>query len=77
MMPWTESPLSDYPDKEQPSDMAGLAAPFTLEMGFGMLVRVAALASRSLALPRAVAQHGSLQRELFASSLITMTRIYF
>jgi hypothetical protein len=44
---------------------------------FGMLVPVAALAFRSLALPRAVARHGCPQRELFASSLITATRIYF
>jgi hypothetical protein len=77
MMPWTESPLSDCPGKEQPSDMADLAALFTLETGFGMLVRVAALAFRSLALPRAVARDGCPQRELFASSLITVTRIYF
>jgi hypothetical protein len=57
--------------------MADLAALFTLETGFGMLVRVAALESRSLASPRAVARHSCPQRELFASSLILVTRIYF
>ncbi len=73
----TESPSSGRPCRGQPSDLADLAALFTLVTGFGMLGRVAALAFRSLALARAVARHGCPQRELFASSLISVTRIYF
>src|SRR5512133_3227206 len=45
----TESPLSDCPGKEPPKDMAShLPAPCMLVTEFGMLVRVAALAFRSL-----------------------------
>src|SRR2546426_3292578 len=73
----TESPSSGCPCRGQPSDMVALVALFTLATGFGMLGRVAALAFRSLALARAVARHGCPQRELFASSLISVTRIYF
>ncbi len=68
---------SSCPCKGQPSGIARLAALFMLETGCGMLVRVAASAFRSLALARAVARHGCRQRELFASSLISVTRIYF
>jgi len=44
---------------------------------FGMLVHVAVLAFRSLALARGVERHDCPQRVLFVSSLISVTRIYF
>ena len=73
----TESPSSGCPCREQPNDTADLAALFTLEMGCGMLVRVAASAFRSLVLARADARHGYLQRELFVSSQISATQSCF
>src|SRR5438093_4424434 len=72
-----ESPLSGCRCRGQPSDLAGLAAPFTLETGCGMLAHVAALVFRSLVLAQGVAQHGCRQRELFASFQISVTRSYF
>ena len=54
-----------------------LPAPCMLVTEFGMLVHVAVLAFRSLALARGVERHDCPQRVLFVSSLISVTRIYF
>ena len=54
-----------------------LPAPCMLVTGFGMLVHVAVLEFRSLALARGVEQHDCPRRVLFVSSLISVTRIYF
>ena len=77
MTPSTGRPLCGFPCREQPSDMADLAALFTLVTVFGMLVRVAAWAFRSLALARGVERHDCPRRVLFVSSLISVTRICF
>src|SRR5438067_7935606 len=44
---------------------------------FGMLAQVAVLAFRLLALAQGVERHDCLQRVLFVSSLISVTRIHF
>ena len=54
-----------------------LPAPCVLVTEFGMLVLAAVSEFRLLALARAVERHDCLQRVLFASSLISVTRIYF
>src|SRR5438045_9310235 len=72
-----ESPLSGCRCRGQPSDMAGLAAPFTLETGCGMLAHVAALVFRSLVLARGVGQHGCRQGVLFWAFQISVIRRYF
>src|SRR5437667_11923493 len=54
-----------------------LPAPYMLVTEFGMLVHVAVLAFRSLALARGVERHDCPRRVLFVSSLISVTRIYF
>src|SRR5207302_9791722 len=77
MTPSTGSPLSGFPNREQPNDMAShLPAPCMLVTEFGMLVHVAALAFRSLALARGVERHYCPRKVLFVSSLISVTRIY-
>gem|GEM_PF-4382508 len=54
-----------------------LPAPCMLVTEFGMLVPVAVLAFRSLALAWVVERHNCPQRVLFVSSLISVTWIYF
>jgi hypothetical protein len=54
-----------------------LPAPCMLVTEFGMLVPVAVLAFRSLALARGVERHYCPRRVLLVSSLISVTRIYF
>ena len=54
-----------------------LPAPCMLVTEFGMLVHVAALAFRSLALARGVEGHDCPQRVLFVSSLISVMETYF
>ncbi len=54
-----------------------LPAPCMLVTEFGMLVPVAVLAFRSLALARGVERYDCPRRVLFASSLISVRRIYF
>ena len=56
--------------KGQPSDMADVAALFTLAMMFGMLVRVATLAFRLLELPRTGVPRGCPRKGRFAYSPI-------
>src|SRR2546427_12828101 len=73
----TESPSSGCPCRGQPSDMADLAALFTLATVFGMLVRVAAWAFRLSESPRTVALRACPQRARFAFSPISVTRIHF
>ena len=74
----TGSPLRGFPGREPPNDMAShLPAPCMLVTEFGMLVPVAVLVFRSLALARGVERHGCPQRVLFVSSMISVTRIYF
>src|SRR5437870_1957632 len=73
----TESPSSGCQCRGQPSDMAALAALFTLATEFGMLGHVVVLAFRSLALAQGVGRHDCPQRVLFVSSLISVTRMCF
>jgi len=74
----TRSPLLGFPGREPPNDMASrFSAQCMLVTEFGMLVHVAVLAFRSLALARGVERHGCPRRVLFVSSLISVTRIYF
>ncbi len=54
-----------------------LPAPCMSVTEFGMLVHVAVLAFRSLALVPEVERHNCPRRVLFVSSLISVTRIYF
>src|SRR5467141_1529356 len=78
MTPSTGSPLCGFPSREQPNDMAShLPAPCMSVTEFGMLVHVAVLAFRSLALARGVERHDCPRRVLFVSSLISVTWIYF
>src|SRR5207249_919520 len=78
MTPSTGSPLCGFPSREQPNDMAShLPAPCMSVTEFGMLVHVAVLAFRSLALVPEVERHNCPRRVLFVSSLISVTRIYF
>ncbi|PYL22199.1 MAG: hypothetical protein DMF44_11705 [Verrucomicrobia bacterium] len=51
--------------------------PCMLVTEFGMLAQVAVLAFRLLALAQGVERHDCLQRVLFMSSLISVTRIHF
>src|SRR5437870_1766563 len=53
-----------------------LSAPCMLVTAFGMLVHVAVLAFRSLALARGVERHDCPRKVLVVSSLISVTRIY-
>src|SRR5205807_5519548 len=74
----TGSPLCGFPSREQPNDMAShVPAPCMSVTEFRMLVPVAVLAFRSLALARGVERHNCPRRVLFVSSLISVTRIYF
>ena len=52
-------------------------APCMLVTEFGMLAHVAVLAFRSLVLGREVERYDCPRRVLFASSLISVTRIFF
>src|SRR5207248_10176509 len=67
-----ESPSSGCPCRGQRSDMADLAALFTLATAFGMLVRVAMLAFRSSVSAQAFARHDCRRKELFASFQISV-----
>src|SRR5438552_8014210 len=73
----TGSPLWGFPNREQPNDIAShLPAPCMLVTEFGMLVHVAVLAFRSLALAPGVERHDCPRKVLVVSSLISVTRIY-
>ena len=54
-----------------------LLAPCMLVTGFGMLVHVAVLVFRSLALARGFERHDCPRRALFVSPLISVTRLRF
>src|SRR5947209_15863793 len=78
MTPSTGSPLCFFLRRKTAYEMAShLPAPCMSVTEFGMLVHVAVLAFRSLALARGVERHDCPRRVLFVSSLISVTRIYF
>src|SRR5439155_1723405 len=77
MMLWIESLSSGCPCNGQQSDMAGLAARFTLATVSGTLVRAVTWAFHLSELRRTVARHAYPPRARFACSPISATRILF